>query len=181
LRPVIPARILSSPHFEPNYHRSFKSRRVGHACSIEAGHWGPTGPGRALQILVFLGRLAGSHIAYTMVMIAEKFYRRMLLETGGLALALVLAGPIASSFAQDPVEAGQKTFMDSGCHGCHIVDKMGTPIGPELSHVGTKYSKDYLRRWLRDPSAQRPSAHMPAFELTDEQVRALANYLSSLR
>jgi cytochrome c oxidase subunit II len=102
-------------------------------------------------------------------------------RAGGLTLALVLAAMTASSVAQEPVEAGRKSFMESGCYGCHIVGKVGTPIGPDLSHVGAKYSKDYLQRWLRDPSAQRPSAHMPALELTDEQVRALANYLSSLR
>jgi cytochrome c oxidase subunit II len=100
---------------------------------------------------------------------------------GGVTLALVLAAMTASSVAQEPVEAGRKSFMDGGCYGCHIVGKMGTPIGPDLSHIGAKYPKDYLLRWLQDPSAQRPNAHMPAFELTNEQRRALANYLSSLR
>lgn len=100
----------------------------------------------------------------------------------GLTLALVLAGMMtASSAAQEPFEAGRKAFMNAGCYGCHIVGKMGTPIGPDLSHVGAKYSSDYLQRWLRDPSAQRPNAHMPAFELTEAQVKALAAYLASLR
>jgi cytochrome c oxidase subunit 2 len=71
--------------------------------------------------------------------------------------------------------------MNNGCYGCHTVGPMGTPIGPDLSHVGTKYSLAYLKRWLRDPAEQRPSAHMPALELSDVQVAALAAYLSSLR
>ncbi len=71
--------------------------------------------------------------------------------------------------------------MDNGCYGCHTVGKLGTPIGPDLSHVGTKYPRDYLERWLRDPGRQRPSAHMPTLELSEEQVRAIAAYLSSLR
>ena len=105
----------------------------------------------------------------------------MMRRAGGLTLAFVLAWMTGSSFAQEPLEAGRKSFMDSGCYGCHIVGKMGTPIGPDLSHVGSKYSTNYLQRWLRDPSEQRPNAHMPAFELTEAQVRALAAYLSSLR
>jgi cytochrome c553 len=36
-------------------------------------------------------------------------------------------------------------------------------------------------RWLRDPAQQRPSAHMPALELSDQDIRALAAYLASLR
>ena len=47
--------------------------------------------------------------------------------------------------------------------------------------AGRKYQQEYLARWLRDPAQVRPSAHMPARELTDADVRALAAYLGSLR
>lgn len=102
-------------------------------------------------------------------------------RAGGLALALVLGGLIALSSAQEPAELGKRHFMDSGCYGCHTVGTMGTPIGPDLSHIGTKYSFAYIERWIRDPSAQRPRAHMPALELSEQQVAALAAFLSSLR
>jgi mono/diheme cytochrome c family protein len=100
-----------------------------------------------------------------------------------LALALVVAVAVlaASSGAQSPAGQGQRYFMDTGCYGCHTVGKIGTPIGPDLSRVGSKYSRAYLERWLRDPSAQRPSAHMPTLELTEEQVKAMAAFLSSLK
>ena len=62
-----------------------------------------------------------------------------------------------------------------------MIGKAGTPIGPDLSQVGSKYAPDYLARWLRDPALQRPSAHMPALELTEDDVKALAAYLGSLR
>ena len=98
-----------------------------------------------------------------------------------LALAVALAALAPPAGAQDAVEAGKRAFMDSGCYGCHIVGKMGTPIGPDLSHVGAKYSRAYLERWVKDPSAQRPSAHMPKLELREQQAKALADYMSSLR
>lgn len=100
-----------------------------------------------------------------------------------LALALVVAVAMlaASTGAQSPADQGQRYFMDTGCYGCHTVGKMGTPIGPDLSRVGSKYSRAYFERWLRDPSAQRPRAHMPALELTEEQVKAMAAYLASLK
>jgi cytochrome c oxidase subunit 2 len=97
-----------------------------------------------------------------------------------LALVLLLV-PIGALVAQDPAEQGKQYFMNNGCYGCHTVGRMGTPIGPDLSHVGAKYSLAYLQRWLRDPASQRPSAHMPTLELSDMQVTALAAYLSSLR
>jgi len=101
--------------------------------------------------------------------------------TLGFAALFVVAALAVAAYAQDPVEQGRRYFMDSGCYGCHTVGKMGTPIGPDLSKVGTKYSHVYIERWLRDPSAQRPSAHMPALELTEQQVKSLAAFLSSLR
>jgi cytochrome c oxidase subunit II len=98
-----------------------------------------------------------------------------------LALAVAVAALAASSGAQEPIDEGKRYFIDIGCYGCHVVGKMGTPIGTELTHVGAKYSRAYLERWLRDPSAQRPSAHMPALDLSEQQVKALAAFLSSLR
>jgi len=97
-----------------------------------------------------------------------------------LALLVVLAAAAAAR-AQDRtlVDAGQRTFVKQGCHGCHTIGKTGTPIGPDLSHVGAKYRPEYLARWLRDPSYLRPSAHMPALELTDDDIRALAAFLAA--
>ena len=98
-----------------------------------------------------------------------------------LAVIVSVALLAGSACAQEAVEQGRKYFMDSGCYGCHTVGKMGTPIGPNLSNVGAKYSRSYLERWLRDPSAERPSAHMPTLELSEQQVQNLAAFLSSLR
>lgn len=96
-----------------------------------------------------------------------------LLVTAALAAAQPPAAPVA--------ERGQAAFKNNGCYGCHLIGKFGTPIGPDLSQVGRKYAPDYLARWLRDPAMQRPSAHMPALELTEADVQALAAYLGSLR
>jgi nitric oxide reductase subunit C len=102
-----------------------------------------------------------------------------------IVLAMVLLALASLAAAQSPstpvVERGQAAFKTNGCYGCHMIGKFGTPIGPDLSHVGQKYQSDYLARWLRDPAAQRPTAHMPALELTDADVQALAAYLGSLR
>jgi cytochrome c553 len=95
---------------------------------------------------------------------------------------LVVAGvAIAGAQSSSVTERGEAAFKNNGCYGCHIIGKAGTPIGPDLSHLGRRYSSDYVARWLRDPALQQPSAHMPALELTDADVQALAAYLGSLR
>ena len=75
------------------------------------------------------------------------------------------------------VGQGRMVFRDQGCYGCHTAEGMGTPIGPDLSRIGAKHNETYLTRWLRDPSVQRPSAHMPKLQLTETEVQALAAYL----
>jgi cytochrome c oxidase subunit 2 len=103
---------------------------------------------------------------------------------GGLAVAAVVAATLACAGAQertDLAQRGERLFTVQGCYGCHMVGKFGTPIGPDLSHVGFKYAEPYLRRWLRDPQEQRPSAHMPKLELEPAEVEALAAFLASLR
>jgi len=104
-----------------------------------------------------------------------------------IVVALVLAVSAAACAqsrapsSEAVVSRGEAAFKNNGCYGCHLIGKFGTPIGPDLSTVGRKYEPEYLARWLRDPAMQRPSAHMPALELTDADIQALAAYLGSLR
>lgn len=95
--------------------------------------------------------------------------------------SLVVLVTVAAASAQDraAVEAGRRTFMKQGCYGCHTIGKTGTPISPDLSQGGAKYRAEYLARWLRDPSDVRPSAHMPALELSEDDIRALAAFLAA--
>lgn len=110
---------------------------------------------------------------------------RFLLGLAALVLALVVAGGSAGrAVAQErratPV-SGEKVFIDQGCYGCHTLGKLGTPIGPDLSRAGAKYREADLRRWLRDPSSQKPTAHMPKIELSPAEIEALAAYLANQR
>jgi mono/diheme cytochrome c family protein len=100
------------------------------------------------------------------------------LAAAALLLAIVPAG------SQDGAELqkrGAQMFVSQGCYGCHQIGKLGTPIGPDLSRVGAKYSASYLSDWVRDPESVRPTAHMPKLALSPDDVRALAAYLASLR
>jgi len=94
---------------------------------------------------------------------------------------LAFATPAAAQAGLEGAEKGRMVFFSQGCYGCHRVGVAGTPIANDLSHVGRKYDTSYLVRWLRDPAQQKPSAHMPRLALTEDEIQALAAYLSSLR
>jgi cytochrome c oxidase subunit II len=100
--------------------------------------------------------------------------------TIGLSM-LFWAAPALAQDRSTLIEQGQQLFFKQGCYRCHTVGKVGTPIGLDLSHVGAQYSPSYLTGWLRDPASQKRTAHMPKIELTEEEIQALAAYLTSLR
>lgn len=105
-----------------------------------------------------------------------------MIARSALLIAVVLMASCVQ--AQDGgalVARGQIVYRDQGCYGCHTVGTTGTPIAPDLSRIGAKRDQAYLARWLRDPSLQRPTAHMPKIQLSESEVQALAAYLGSLR
>jgi cytochrome c oxidase subunit 2 len=109
--------------------------------------------------------------------------RSMVRGGAGLAgmLALLVATALGAQERSPAGARGEQLFVSQGCYGCHQVGKFGTPIGPDLSHLGTKYPIPYFRQWLRDPERVRATAHMPKLELTAEEIESLAAYLASLR
>jgi mono/diheme cytochrome c family protein len=143
-------------------------RGLRHLRIVPGAHRAPASSGRACGAV--LPRLSGSRGGGSMIPRAV------------LVISVVLLASCVQ--AQDGpalVGQGRMVFRDQGCYGCHTAERMGTPIGPDLSRIGAKRDQTYLTRWLRDPSAQRPSAHMPKLQLTEAEVRALAAYLASLR
>ena len=111
---------------------------------------------------------------------AERVADRMKTMLVGLGAVVVGAIALGCVHGATMVRQGTELFVAEGCHGCHTVGSRGTPIGPDLSHVGARYDNEYLVRWLTDPTSVRPAAHMPQLELSETQIRALAAYLSSL-
>lgn len=88
---------------------------------------------------------------------------------------------------------GETIFASTGCGACHTVN--GTTargvVGPDLTHVGGRLTiaagalpnePGAMARWLIEPAASKPDAHMPAFGmLPRDQIDALAAYLEALR
>jgi mono/diheme cytochrome c family protein len=117
--------------------------------------------------------------------VALALHLRYPVKHSGLVLIAVASLATACSVVTVPPETptaqGRRLFTEHGCHGCHTVLGTGTPIAPDLSRAGYRYSEAQLARLLRDPAIHRPGAHMPKLALTDAELRALAAYLATLR
>jgi len=76
---------------------------------------------------------------------------------------------------------GRRLYAGLGCPVCHRVGLEGGSIGPSLTHIGLAREPSWLRDLLLDPGQTFPDGQMPGLELTQAEVAALVDYLSSLR
>lgn len=70
-------------------------------------------------------------------------------------LLLFQVGWVPSSLFADP-GLGQELFKKKNCALCHKIENPGTvfaPACPGLKGVRHRHSKDWVRKWLKDPAA----------------------------
>jgi cytochrome c oxidase subunit II len=113
--------------------------------------------------------------------------------------AVAVAGAVGGGGAAR-IELGRRTFHSATCVACHAIQGTSAAgaIGPNLSLFGRRATvagwldntPDNLVRWITAPQSVKPGAKMPgvaqpggnfpATNLSEEQVRAVAEYLFSL-
>lgn len=93
---------------------------------------------------------------------------------------------------EDPkVAAGRQIFESQACVSCHTVK--GTPAkgtyGPDLTHLMSRATiaagaadntPANLYAWIKNPDTFKPGAHMPAMQLSDQQINEVVAYLTTL-
>jgi len=87
---------------------------------------------------------------------------------------------------------GREVFLAATCPQCHSIrgTLAGASFGPDLTHVGSRSTigagvlpntAENLIRWVRNPQDFKPGNKMPAHDLNDADLQALADYLGSLK
>jgi mono/diheme cytochrome c family protein len=92
------------------------------------------------------------------------------------------------SGVSDPFAAGKQVFQQS-CARCHRIGGGGSSggggfgrgRGPDLGAIGRDHDADWLMGFIRDPKSKKPDSRMPQPRLSDEDLRAVAVYLASLK
>ena len=90
-----------------------------------------------------------------------------------------------------PAAEGKAVFAGNACVGCHTIKGVSAGIlGPDLTHFGSRTmlaagmwpnTPENVAEWVKDPQRLKPGVKMPALGLTDEQAKAVAAYLVSLK
>ena len=72
----------------------------------------------------------------------------------------------------DKLQAGYQRIVKYGCTGCHTIGGEGSfgpdltderQVGPNLGHLGSKVSRDWALKWIKNPHAFRPDTRMPRY------------------
>ena len=90
---------------------------------------------------------------------------------------------------------GRELLAKLNCVGCHRLQGVERPamLGPDLTNIGSKVSRAWIQKWLKDPRTITASdgsvtvngcesePRMPKFRLNENELRALSGYLSTLQ
>jgi nitric oxide reductase subunit C len=81
-----------------------------------------------------------------------------------------------------PINPGELVFKAQGCSACHTLNGIGGKIGPDLTHVGSKRSREWIEEQIKNPKSHYPDSIMPVFAKLPERDReALTYFLSELK
>ncbi len=96
---------------------------------------------------------------------------------------LLIAVAAASLAACEANSRGAKLFRQIECIQCHTINGKGGAVGPNLSSVGNRRSRDWIVQQIKKPSAHNPDTAMPSFasRLSEQDINDLADYLAGLK
>ena len=77
---------------------------------------------------------------------------------------------------------GLRQFVDSECAYCHNINGKGGRIqGPDIANISAKgRTRDWLVNYIKDPQSQYSWTLMPKYDLSDEALAALSDFILGL-
>jgi cytochrome c1 len=118
---------------------------------------------------------------------------RVLWAVAILGLALPVVPPVqAQEQPPDLVRHGADLAAKNGCGACHSIPGVtgaDGEVGPPLAGMGPRIyiagmlnnTPENMELWLRDPQQIVPENAMPSTGLSEDDARAVATYIESLK
>jgi mono/diheme cytochrome c family protein len=78
---------------------------------------------------------------------------------------------------------GAEIFKREKCMDCHTLKGKGGAVGPNLTYVGSRRTRDYIYHQIKDPKSHNPRTEMPSYgeRIPDQDIHALADYLAGMK
>jgi len=76
--------------------------------------------------------------------------------------------------------AGRRLVQEKGCLDCHSIAGKGGTLGPALEQVAKRHDTSWIVQHFKNPQAVSPGSIMPQFNFSEQEIRALTEFLVSL-
>jgi len=98
-------------------------------------------------------------------------------------LVIAAAGMLLMTAACETHSRAKQLLQQEQCLDCHSIKGDGGAVGPNLTVVGSRRSRDFIIQQIRDPKSHNPNTAMPSYgsRLSEQDINALAEYLSGLK
>lgn len=103
-----------------------------------------------------------------------------------LIVAIVALYGFAFTFAADDGPEGKKIFVDKKCVMCHSIEAEGIEAtkksgAVDLSTIDSSDDADFMAKYLMKEEKINDAAHKTKFKGTDEELKALVDFLLTLK
>src|SRR5690606_12385576 len=103
-----------------------------------------------------------------------------------LIVAIVALYGFAFTLAADDGSEGKKVFVDKKCVMCHSMEAEGIEStkksgAVDLSEIDKSIDADFMTKYLMKESKPNDADHKTKFKGTDEKLKALVDYLLTLK
>lgn len=90
--------------------------------------------------------------------------------------------PAPEGIAGEQQPPGAQVFLAQHCNTCHKIEGSGGDLAPDLTHVGSRRTRDWILDQINNPRAHKADSIMPSFaQLSETDKQSLADYLANLR
>jgi len=99
-------------------------------------------------------------------------------------LVSIKKGPapaLSKRVTKPDMSQGEKLYIEMNCYYCHRTKGQGGDSGPDLSEVGARRDADWLTKHFKDPRSITPHSFMPDYKLKDEEIKALTDFMLTLK
>ena len=77
-------------------------------------------------------------------------------------------------------QQGAQIMVREKCFECHSLAGNGGGVGPDLTRVGSRRTREYIIQQIKEPQSHKPDSAMPSFKhLSEQDLNAVADYLST--
>ena len=98
-----------------------------------------------------------------------------------IAIAFLTMGAVGAH-AQDAIAQGKKLVETKKCSICHAIDGKGGKTGKPMNGIAEGKTDEFLKGSLLEPKKTiAPDTKMPAYKFTEEEVKAVIEYMKSLK